>query len=142
MEIKSKHRAIAKTFDQLTTDEKRKLGIIYRNLAHNGFKKSILSINNYILIHDVLNLKLHLRDNGFLYPSEYIQVMQGIYDIYGWGEYDDEDEYLWLRNRIKSQDFINMLNNCYAYATRYECLVGLIRLYKDKFNLKIKVEEL
>lgn len=130
-----------KTFEQLTNLEKKRLGQLYRNLQHFGFRKALLSINEYTLIHEWFGLKFYLRENGLLYPSEYIQIMQSIYEIYGWGPYDDEDECVWLWNKIKSRDFITMVRRNYG-EVHYIQLVTLLAIYKKDFNLRLDIDEL
>ena len=130
-----------KTFEQLTSLEKKRLGQLYRNLQHFGFRKSLLAINDYSYIYEWFGLKLHLRMNGYLYPSEYVQIMQAIYEIYGWGKYDDEDELTWLWNKIKSKDFITMVRRNYG-EVHYTQLVTLLAIYKKDFNLRLNIDEL
>ena len=130
-----------KTFEQLTSLEKKRLGQLYRNLHHFGFRKSLLAINDYSCIYEWFGLKLNLRMNGYLYPSEYVQIMQSIYDIYGWGKYDDEDELTWLWNKIKSKDFITMVRRNYG-EVHYTQLVTLLAIYKKDFNLRLNIDEL
>ena len=79
--------------------------------------------------------------NGYLYPSEYVQIMQSIYEIYGWGSYDDEDELVWLWNKIKSKDFITMVRRNYG-EVHYTQLVTLLAIYKKDFNLRLNIDEL
>lgn len=131
-----------KTFEQLTILEKKRLGQLYRNLQYFGFRKALISIHEYTFIYNLFELKFSRHENEYLYPSEYIQLMQAIYDIYGWGTYDDEDEFTWLWNKIKSEDFIIMLHHTYGNITTYLQLVTLINLYKKDFNLRIRVDEL
>lgn len=131
-----------KTFEQLTNLEKKRLGQLYRNLQHFGFRKAFISIHDYTFIYNLFELKFTLRENGCLCPSEYIQLMQAIYDIYGWGIYDDEDELTWLWNKIKSEDFIIMLRRTYGNITTYLQLATLINLYKKDFKLRIHLDEL
>ena len=130
-----------KTFEQLTSLEKKRLGQLYRNLQHFGFRKSLLAINDYSYIYEWFGLKFSLRMNGYLYPSEYVQLMQAIYEIYGWGKYDDEDECVWLWNKIKSKDFITMVRRNYG-EVHYTQLVTLLAIYKKDFNLRFKIDEL
>lgn len=130
-----------KTFEQLTNLEKKRLGQLCRNLVHSGFKKSFLAINEYTLIYRWFGLKFHLHENGYLRPSEYIQIMQAIYKIYGWGPYDDEEECVWLWIKIKSRDFIAMVRRNYG-EVHYIQLVTLLAIYKKDFNLRLNIDEL
>lgn len=130
-----------KTFEQLTSLEKKRLGQLYRNLQHFGFKKALLSINEYTLIYEWFGLKFYLRENGYLCPSEYVSLMQAIYEIYGWGLYDDEDECVWLWNKIKSEDFLTMVRNNYGNV-HYNQLVALLAIHKKAFNLRIDMDKL
>ena len=130
-----------KTFEQLTTLEKKRLGQIYRNIQFFGFRKALISVSDYTFIHNLFRLNFNPQANRYLYPSEYIQLMQAIYDIYGWGKYDDEDEYVWLWNKIKSKDFLTMVRNTYGNVN-YLQLATLINLYRKDFNLRIRVDEL
>ena len=127
---------------QLSTDEKQRIGIIYRNLARQGFKKSILGLNNIAFLNQILDLKVAMPDGqNTLEPSKYVTIMQAIYNLYGWGEYDDDDERCWLFNKIKSDDFKNMISNTYG-SLSYLQLLELIKLHKKNYNLKIDIEKL
>lgn len=125
----------------LMCDTQRSIGTIYRNLAFWGFKKSMIAYFQLQLLNQTFNLELDYPVDGRLRPSQYVKIMQEIYKLYGWGKYDDEEEIVWLKNKIKSQEFLDYVLNVYGNCD-YLQWVDLIRLHKQAFNLRIKDMEL
>lgn len=124
------------TLEQISPGEAKRLGTIFRNLKHSGFKKAMLSFSDIDIIYKCLGIGISVGESRHLYPSEYITIMQGFYDLYRWGKYDDEDECVWLMNKIKSEAFHRIRNQYYGYLN-YFYLVELIKIHGKKCGLRI-----
>ena len=122
--------------EELAPLDAKSIGILYRNLNHWGFKKSMISFSQVDLIYRCLGISISVGENMYLFPSEYVTIIQAIYDLYRWGKYDDEDECVWLLHRIKSDAFHRLRNQCYGRLS-YLSLVEAVKVHKDTFGLKI-----
>ena len=147
LEIIKRHKIVACgnrmskiTLEQLTQEDTRRLGTIYRNLNHFGFKKAMLSMADLKILRKCLGFHLDVSDT-YIRPSEYITVMQAFYDLYRWGKYDEEDEIVWLLNKIKSEKFYKMLLN-YEGQLNYLTILELIKVHGKECGLRLNVDTL
>lgn len=124
------------TLEQISPEEAKRLGTIYRNLNHFGFKKSMLSFSDVHILWNCLGVHISVGENLHLYPSEYITVMQAFYDLYHWGKYDDEEECVWLLNKIKSEAWHRIRNQYYGNLN-YFCLVELVKMHGKECGLRL-----
>ena len=128
------------SLEQLTQEDTRRLGTIYRNLNHFGFKKAMLSMADLKILRKCLGIHLDVSDT-YIRPSEYITVMQAFYDLYRWGKYDEEDEVVWLLNKIKSENFYKMILN-YDGQLNYLTILDLIKVHGKGCGLRLNVDTL
>ena len=128
------------TLEQLSQEDAKRLGTIYRNLNHFGFRKAMLSVADVNVIWDCLGVHIAVSDN-YIRPSEYVTVMQAFYGLYRWGKYDDEDEVVWLLNKIKSEDFHKVRSNYYGQLN-YLMLLELIKVHGQACGLRLDVSTL
>lgn len=63
------------TLEQISPNDAKRLGTIFRNLQHFGFKKSMLSISDVDIISRCFGIKISVGDNMYLYVSEYVTLM-------------------------------------------------------------------
>ena len=124
------------TLEQISPYDAKRLGTIFRNLQHFGFKKSMLSISDVNIISRCLGIKLSLGENMYLYVSEYVTLMNAFYELYRWGTYDDEDECVWLMNKIKSEAFHRIRNQYYGLLN-YHKLVALVHCHGKACGLRL-----
>ena len=61
------------SLEQLTQEDTRRLGTIYRNLRHFGFKKAMLSMADLKILRKCLGIHLDVSDT-YIRPSEYIYI--------------------------------------------------------------------
>lgn len=121
---------------EISPGEAERLGTIFRNLQHFGFKKAMLSFSDVDMLFRCLGVRISVGENMYLYPSEYITIMNAFYKLYRWGQYDDEDECVWLLNKIKSEAFHRIRNQYYG-RLNYFMLVELIKCHGQKCGLRI-----
>lgn len=129
------------TLEQISPGDAKRLGTIYRNLIHYGFKKAMLSFSDVDIIYRCFGIKISVGDNMYLYVSEYVTLMNKFYELYRWGTYDDEDECVWLLNKIKSEAWHKIRNQCYG-RLNYHMLVALVHCHGKACKLKLNPHRL
>ena len=80
-------------------------------------------------------------NDTYIRPSEYITVMQAFYDLYRWGKYDEDDEIVWLLNKIKSEKFYKIILN-YDGQLNYLTILELIKVHRKECGLRLNVDTL